>query len=220
MADGVSTGLGVQMSLRPPKALSSSQHARWERILKAAVQLLIERDYEQIQMRQVAEASEVALATLYRYFPSKEQLYASAMVAWGDSFDTKVRAQSRTANTDAARLRSALHRTIKAYERSPNFYRLTATLEVAADPAAREVFYSYTERFFRLLADVLEDTNEQDAKTAVLVSVSVLGALLRRWSLGELPVRRVYEQIDETVSLIFGQPRQRTSKVTPAASAR
>jgi TetR/AcrR family transcriptional regulator, cholesterol catabolism regulator len=61
---------------RPPPA---SQRARRERILDAAVELATEGGYEAVQMREVAERADVALGTLYRYFPSKVHLLVSAM---------------------------------------------------------------------------------------------------------------------------------------------
>jgi TetR/AcrR family transcriptional regulator, cholesterol catabolism regulator len=57
----------------------ASQQARRERILDAAVALAAEGGYDAVQMREVAERADVALGTLYRYFPSKVHLLVSAM---------------------------------------------------------------------------------------------------------------------------------------------
>ena len=62
-------------SATPP----ASQLARRERILDAAVELASEGGYDAVQMREVAERADVALGTLYRYFPSKVHLLVSAM---------------------------------------------------------------------------------------------------------------------------------------------
>ena len=52
-------------------AIPASQAARRERILDAAMDLAADGGWDSVQMREVAERAEVALGTLYRYFPSK-----------------------------------------------------------------------------------------------------------------------------------------------------
>lgn len=50
---------------------SVAKHAR---ILQAAVELFTDRDFHQILMHDVAERAEVGKGTVYRYFPTKEEL--------------------------------------------------------------------------------------------------------------------------------------------------
>src|SRR5688500_1386904 len=59
--------------------LSRSQVERRKRILDAATALASRGGYEAVQMRDVAERAEVALGTLYRYFPSKVHLLVTLM---------------------------------------------------------------------------------------------------------------------------------------------
>lgn len=64
--------------VRPPAApVSQEQAARQERILDAAARLAAADGLEHVQMHDVARAAEVAIGTLYRYFPSKTQLFAA-----------------------------------------------------------------------------------------------------------------------------------------------
>jgi AcrR family transcriptional regulator len=188
-------------------ARTPSQLARRERIIEAATRLLEEREYERIQIRHVAEAASVALGTLYRYFPSKERLYAEVLNAWAESFDARVRAQSRRADTDAERLRSALRRTVRAYERHPNFFRLLTLFEIGDDPEVSERFGAFASRFADALDGVLLDTAEEDRATIAFVSSTVVGALLRGWSVRGTPISQVYERIDDVVALLFSGAR-------------
>lgn len=58
---------------------SAPQKARYRRILKVARRLGTAHGLERVQMLDVAREAEVAVATLYRYFPSKIHLFASTM---------------------------------------------------------------------------------------------------------------------------------------------
>ncbi len=58
---------------------SAAQRERRRRILDAAMALASKGGFEQMQMRAVAERADVALGTLYRYFPSKIHLLVSVL---------------------------------------------------------------------------------------------------------------------------------------------
>src|SRR5271156_4661847 len=58
---------------------SAAQRDRHRRILDATLALASKGGYEAVQMREVADRADVALGTLYRYFPSKVHLLVSAM---------------------------------------------------------------------------------------------------------------------------------------------
>ena len=59
---------------------SAAQRERRKRILDATLALASKGGYDAVQMRTVAERADVALGTLYRYFPSKIHLLVSALV--------------------------------------------------------------------------------------------------------------------------------------------
>src|SRR5690242_20068756 len=58
---------------------SAAQRERRRRILDATLALASKGGYDAVQMRAVAERADVALGTLYRYFPSKVHLLVSAL---------------------------------------------------------------------------------------------------------------------------------------------
>jgi AcrR family transcriptional regulator len=190
----------------PP--LTERQEARRRRILHTSAQLASRGGFDAVQMREVAESSQVALGTLYRYFPSKQQLYAEVLVTWSESFDTRVRAQTLRETSDADRLRAALRRTVRAYERHPNFFRLISAFEVSAEPGVADRFGTFAGRYTDALADVLVETAPEDRATIAYLTSTVLGSLLRSWSLRGTSISHVYDRLDEMVDLIFSGPRQ------------
>lgn len=65
----------------PAEPSSDEQRERYQRMLAAAARLGAQHDYERVQMHDVAKTAGVAIATLYRYFPSKAHLF-SAVMRW------------------------------------------------------------------------------------------------------------------------------------------
>jgi len=58
---------------------SAAQRDRRRRILDATIALASTGGFDAVQMRAVADRADVALGTLYRYFPSKIHLLVSAL---------------------------------------------------------------------------------------------------------------------------------------------
>src|ERR1700728_4364258 len=58
---------------------SAAPRERRKRILDATLALASKGGYEAVQMRTVAQRADVALGTLYRYFPSKIHLLVAAL---------------------------------------------------------------------------------------------------------------------------------------------
>lgn len=56
---------------------SPGQKARYRRMLTTAARLAAEHGLERVQMHEVAKDAEVAIGTLYRYFPSKTHLFTA-----------------------------------------------------------------------------------------------------------------------------------------------
>lgn len=70
---------------------SPGQKARVDRILRAAARLGAEHGLERVQMHDVAKEAKVAIATLYRYFPSKIHLFTGVMAAQVDRLEELAR---------------------------------------------------------------------------------------------------------------------------------
>jgi AcrR family transcriptional regulator len=67
----------------------------------------------------VAASAEVALGTIYRYFPSKDALLAAAMVEWMEDLERRVSARGPSGATTAERVYDVLRRAVSTMERQP-----------------------------------------------------------------------------------------------------
>ena len=159
--------------------LPAYQLARRQRIIDAARAMLEEQEYEQIQVRDVATRAGFALGTLYRYFSSKEHLYAAVLQDWGTGFGRPTE-HDRDPDDPLERLEKRMRRVLAAFEKRPQFFRVLVLLLGSSDPNANVLlqrFRSSTEGLVK--ADLTELDPDGAADDAVLVW-AVLNSLLTR----------------------------------------
>jgi len=192
------------VALRPdPASLPRGQQERRDRIVGAAIALLEQGgEYDAIQMRDVAQEAAVALATVYRYFTSKEHLYAAALLQW--STRSPEREHSKRAGTsDEERLRALMRRAVRAFERYPQMMRAEIVLENSSDPNARALFDQFAARNASALTSALSSTEPEQAAVIVETINCVLATRLRSWALGRTDISDVNRSIERSIDLIF-----------------
>jgi len=187
-----------------PEALPRARAERRDRIVRAALELLMTSDYETIQMRDVAEHAEVALGTLYRYFPSKEQLFAAVQLEWVERLHRRVsRGAELRGDTNLERLLDVIHQSIRAFEHKPQFYRVLLVLEGTKDPVARELYevmhQATTATYLEALAGIDLDT----ARTLLSATLAIMGGEMRAWAIGRRPIELARRNIDDELRLLF-----------------
>jgi AcrR family transcriptional regulator len=187
--------------------LPASQRARRDRIVETAVQLLATDDYDKIHMRLVADRAEVALGTLYRYFPSKEQLFATALIRWVQTFEQSYERSIRSAETDpVVRLRRTLGVALKGFERSPRFFGLLIALQSSDDPEVAARLETFTGTTSSVVRDALEGVDDRWIEPIETLVWAAVFNLLRGWSFGAYPMTEVRRRLDECIDVIFGSP--------------
>lgn len=183
--------------------LTNAQQARRDRIVDAGLALLNERDYDKIQVKDVAEEANVALGTLYRYFSSKEHLFAEVLVRWAGTLRTHISRNPLRGTTDAQRLTQVINRSVRAFQQQPSLARLVATLETSSDPYATEIL----ERLGRTTGDIyieaIHDLDRETARRIVIVVDAVLAARLRSWVAGRISITKMNEDLADTIQLLL-----------------
>lgn len=118
--------------------LSPEQQDRRRRLIDAAFELGAEGGYEAVQMRDVSVTANVALATIYRYFSSKDDLLAAAMTEWTGRLRGRVAQSPPRGCTAADQMVDVLHRACKAMERQPKLSEALVRALSSADAGVRE----------------------------------------------------------------------------------
>jgi TetR/AcrR family transcriptional regulator, cholesterol catabolism regulator len=115
---------------------SAAQRERRKRILDATLSLAAKGGYEAVQMRAVAERADVALGTLYRYFPSKIHLLVSALAMEFERTRERLERTSIPGDTQYDRMVWVLGRTTRAMQREPLIIEAMTRAFMFADPSA------------------------------------------------------------------------------------
>src|SRR3954452_6327196 len=115
---------------------SDAQRDRRKRILDATIALATKGGYDAVQMRTVAEKADVALGTLYRYFPSKIHLLVSGLAREFERAQEKLERVAIPGETPSERLMFVLGRNTRLMQRDPHLTEAMVRAFMFADTSA------------------------------------------------------------------------------------
>ena len=176
----------------PLTDMTSRQLIRRAKIIEAVIELIADVGAEAVQMRDVAKRSGVALATVYRYFNSKDYLLAAALEDWQKRLTRRILA-SRGGRSDQDPLPGILdylRRAQRAFYRNPNMTALMFQTTTSTDSEARatidQMNRTNTEMFNRLLEGIAaEDIPNITFGLNAALSSSLAGVLAGMMTLEE-----------------------------------
>jgi len=185
-ADGVPS-LIETIAHPAPELPSAPAGRKMDIVIRAAWQLFLDYGFSATSMDAIAKAAGVSKATLYAYFPSKEALFASLIVAECESLQHDLPMPKLSAGLSEA-LREFARQYIRTFidRKDVAFVRIIAN-ESGRFPALARLFYeSGPEATIRRLSQFLEE-----ARAAKLLEFDdSIGAAKQFLSLvrGELPL--------------------------------
>ncbi|HUB40703.1 MAG TPA: cholesterol catabolism transcriptional regulator KstR [Streptosporangiaceae bacterium] len=115
---------------------SAAQRERRKRILDATLALASKGGYDAVQMRAVAERADVALGTLYRYFPSKIHLLVSGLAREFERAQERLDRSPLPGETAYERMLYVLGRVTRSMQREPMLTEAMTRAFMFADPSA------------------------------------------------------------------------------------
>jgi AcrR family transcriptional regulator len=115
---------------------SEAQRDRRKRILDATIALATQGGYDAVQMRTVAENADVALGTLYRYFPSKIHLLVSGLAREFEQAQEKLDRRQIPGETPNERVLFVLGRVTRTLQRYPELTEAMTRAFMFADASA------------------------------------------------------------------------------------
>ncbi|MGA5816301.1 TetR family transcriptional regulator [Kitasatospora sp. NPDC094028] len=186
----------------PP--LTASQAERRRRILRSATALAARGGYEAVQMREVAEGAQVALGTLYRYFPSKVHLLVAVMLEQLQGLQEHIRRHPPTDPEPALRVADALTRAFHALQREPLLAEAMVRSMCFADRSVAAVVDRVGAATGQLILDAIGQSGppSESQRAAVRVIEHTWHSALVAWLSGRASIAEVRADLHTAARLL------------------
>jgi AcrR family transcriptional regulator len=152
------------------EAGSAAQRERRKRILDATLALASKGGYDAVQMRAVAERADVALGTLYRYFPSKIHLLVGALTEEFEQLQEKLDRKPIPGDTPTDRMMYVLALVTRTMQRNPMLTDAMTRAFMFADPSAATEVNTVAWQMVRMFTKALHD-GEPSAEDVAIARV-------------------------------------------------
>jgi len=131
-----------------------------QEILAAALELFAARGYHYVSMQEIAEKSEFAIGTLYKYFRNKEDLYKALVLEQCDRFEAELVQALSGAADEIGKLRAYVQAKVAWCQRNLPFVRLflaesrgaSFNLKASLDDELRQRYYAFMENLAQVMA--------------------------------------------------------------------
>ncbi|WP_182523596.1 TetR family transcriptional regulator [Nocardioides dongkuii] len=193
-------------SLSADELGSAAQRERRKRILDATIELASQGGFDAVQMRAVADRADVALGTLYRYFPSKIHLLVSALGRELERSDATMRDRPVTGDTAAERVVHVLKRTTRGMQGDPHLTEALTRAFMFADASVRTEIHTVgmllTQMMTRAMHPDQVEQTEDDVAIARVIGDVWLSSLVG-WVTGRTTAAETAQHMETAVRLLL-----------------
>ncbi|MCS0605295.1 TetR family transcriptional regulator [Streptomyces sp. LP11] len=189
---------------RPASPLTERQEARRRGILRASARLAGRGGFDAVQMREVAECSQVALGTLYRYFPSKVHLLVATMQDQLEHLHGTLRRRPPAGATAGERVAETLMRAFRALQREPHLADAMVRALTFADRSVSPEVDQVSRQTTAIILDAMRlDTAPTPGQlSAIRVIEHTWHSALVTWLSGRASIAQVRTDIETACRLI------------------
>jgi AcrR family transcriptional regulator len=188
---------------------SAAQRDRRKRILDATYVLASEGGFDAVQMRAVADRAEVALGTLYRYFPSKIHLLVSALSREFERAEAVLRDKPIPGDTSAERVIFVLKKTTRGLQGDPHLTEALTRAFMFADASVAAEIHMVGLQLTAMLTRAMHPEKagnsaltDDDIATARVIGDVWLSALVA-WVTGRSTAAETGQHMENAVRLLL-----------------
>lgn len=186
---------------------SSAQRERRRRILAATTELASEGGFDAVQMRAVSERADVALGTLYRYFPSKIHLLVSALHLKFEQAVQMMDGKEIPGESQADRVLFVLNLNTKLMQKDPNLTEALTRAFMFADASVTTEIHAVGMLLTGLLNQAMDPRSDAEPTEEQVAVARVIGdvwlALLVGWVTGRTSAEEVTHNLSVAIHLLL-----------------
>ncbi|CRK59610.1 Transcriptional regulator, TetR family [Alloactinosynnema sp. L-07] len=184
---------------------SAAQRDRRKRILDATIALASKGGFEAVQMRAVAEKADVALGTLYRYFPSKIHLLVTGLARELERGTERMDRATIPGATPYERVLFVLGRVTRAMQRDPHLTEAMTRAFMFADASAAAEVDTVGKLMDRMFGHAMHDEPTEEDMAVARVIADVWLSNLVAWVTRRATANDVAARLELTVRLLLGK---------------
>ncbi|HCB05595.1 MAG TPA: cholesterol catabolism transcriptional regulator KstR [Nocardioides sp.] len=185
---------------------SAAQRDRRKRILDATIALATQGGFDAVQMRAVAEQADVALGTLYRYFPSKIHLLVSALAREFERANASIGERPVPGDTSSERVIYVLRKTTRGLQGDPHLTEALTRAFMFADASVAAEIHTVGILLTRMLTHAMHpgqtDLTDDDIAIARVIGDVWLSALVG-WVTGRTSAAETAAHMEKAVHLLL-----------------
>lgn len=169
-------------------------------ILDIVIEMLDTEGYEAVQLREVARRAHVSLATIYKRYPTRDELIVAALDGW---MNANRYAGLPSLIEDLPRdsiyvdLMHVMRTIFEPWERHPLMLR--SYFQARSGPGGKRLIQHGVDAVVPLAKAVLAQADPEFVKDLELILTGVVFGLLTRFAQGEIDVTEIVPGIERTV---------------------
>jgi TetR/AcrR family transcriptional regulator, cholesterol catabolism regulator len=178
------------MTVTAAQPVTEAQRARYQRMIDVATMLVMNGGEDALQMSEMPALAEVSLATLYRYFPSKEHLLYAVVHQHLESLLARAHPSQRAGLTVRDRVANNLMRAFEFDQRVATMGKLVRRLVRSSDPAFRVQRERAGQTQMDIVLKVAEPMSDHQ-REVLWVVLAAAGSAIESWMSGSAEASEV-----------------------------
>jgi AcrR family transcriptional regulator len=167
----------------PVTPVTPAQQERYDRVIAAATEALSAGGQDAVQMKELAQRAGVSLATLYRYFPSKEYVLLAVSLARYEAAARKIFAEVPVGTTVRERVTNHLMREFRETEREQRIAAALAQVLTGTERSYSVMIEAVEHLHMQILRHVAAPGGQVTGQQQKLLSVviDIYSGATRHW---------------------------------------